>query len=452
MRKQKLTPIETKNFPNFPKKSRRHLAMKRRKLPLLLCITAMAAAFAIVGIAQSATPAPAAYATPVVNDHTGYVSNGFTPNDPDDTTFKDDADVFMEEEDIGAGLGPIYNARGCVDCHAAPNVGGTSQVTELRVGHTDRNGSFVNPSLAINDGANTVPNRSLVNDRAICAEAQERVPGTETIHALRASNNILGDGFVEAIDSNTLAAIANSQPRQTGGQIAGQFIQVPLAEAPGQSRGGRFGWKNQQASLLSFSADAYVNEQGVTSRLQPTDSTSVCKTTTDPEDPFGPDGLEDIDHFARFMRASQAPPRDTALASTRDAQEGAQLFNSVGCAVCHVASITTAPAGTVINGGTFTVPAALGNKVIHPFSDFLLHDVGTGDGIVQNGGQATANKLRTSPLWGLRTKPRLMHDLLSFTRNDAILRHAGEATQVVNRYRGLNANQKNQLVTFLNSL
>src|SRR6266704_2660454 len=144
--------------------------MKRRKLPLLLCITAMAAAFAIVGIAQSATP--------VVNDHTGYVSNGFTPNDPDDTTFKDDADVFMEEEDIGAGLGPIYNARGCVDCHAAPNVGGTSQVTELRVGHTDRNGSFVNPSLAINDGANTVPNRSLVNDRAICAEAQERVPGT----------------------------------------------------------------------------------------------------------------------------------------------------------------------------------------------------------------------------------------------------------------------------------
>jgi CxxC motif-containing protein (DUF1111 family) len=106
----------------------------------------------------------------------------------------------------------------------------------------------------------------------------------------------------------------------------------------------------------------------------------------------------------------------------------------------------------VINGGAFTVPPALGSKVIHPFSDFLLHDVGTGDGIVQNGGPATANKMRTSPLWGLRTKPRLMHDLLAFTRNDAILRHAGEATQVTNRYRALSTGQKNQLITFLNSL
>jgi CxxC motif-containing protein (DUF1111 family) len=358
----------------------------------------------------------------------------------------------MEEDDIASGLGPIYNTRGCVDCHATPNVGGTSQVTELRVGHNDSNGNFVNPSIAINDGATIVPNRSLVNDRSICYEAQERVPGTETIHALRATTNVLGDGFVEAIDSNTLAAIANSQPGQSGGHIAGQFIQVPLSESPGQMRAGRFGWKNQQASLLSFSADAYVNEQGVTSRLQPTDTTSVCKTTTDPEDPFGTDGLEDIDHFARFMRATQAPPRDTALASTRDAEAGADLFHQIGCAVCHVSSITTAPTGTVINGGAFTVPAALGSKVIHPFGDFLLHDVGTGDGIVQNGGPATANKMRTSPLWGLRTKSRLMHDLLSFTRNDAILRHAGEATQVTNRYRALSTGQKNQLITFLNSL
>jgi CxxC motif-containing protein (DUF1111 family) len=131
---------------------------------------------------------------------------------------------------------------------------------------------------------------------------------------------------------------------------------------------------------------------------------------------------------------------------------GSNLFNSVGCAICHVTSITTSPAGTVINGGAFTVPAALGNKVIHPFSDFLLHNVGTGDGIVQNGGAATANTMRTSPLWGLRTKSRLMHDLLSFTRNDAILRHAGEATAVINNYRSLSTAQKNQLLTFLDSL
>jgi CxxC motif-containing protein (DUF1111 family) len=117
-----------------------------------------------------------------------------------------------------------------------------------------------------------------------------------------------------------------------------------------------------------------------------------------------------------------------------------------------VSSITTAPTGTLINGGAFAVPEALGSKVIHPYSDYLLHDVGTGDGIVQNGPQSTANKMRTTPLWGLRTRSRLMHDLLSTTRNDAILRHAGEATFVTGRYRGLTRQEKQQLITFLDSL
>ena len=114
--------------------------------------------------------------------------------------------------------------------------------------------------------------------------------------------------------------------------------------------------------------------------------------------------------------------------------------------------MTTAPAGSVINGGQFTVPPALGNKRIHPFGDFLLHDVGTGDGIVQNGGQSTKNELRTAPLWGVRTRSRLMHDGESLTRNEAILRHAGEASGVINAYRFLSTTQKSRLITFLSSL
>lgn len=422
--------------------------MTRFKLPLALCVAALAASLAIMGIAQSATEAPAAFATPVDNTQAGAISNGFTTN----AVFAADEGVFMEEEDLGDGLGPVYNARSCVDCHVSPNVGGISQITELRAGHLDAFGNFVGANATNNRGANTIANRSLINDRAICPEAQEIFTTTETVRALRATTNVLGDGFVEAIDSNTLVNISNNQFLQTGGVIFGTVIQVPVFEAPGQVRVGRFGWKNQQASLLSFSADAYVNEQGVTSRLQPTDTTTVCKTTADPEDPFGPDGLEDIDHFARFMRATQAPPRDTVLAATADAQAGASLFNSIGCNICHVTSITTAPAGTVINGGAFTVPAALGNKIIHPYSDFLLHNVGTGDGIVQNGGQVSANQMRTAPLWGGRVKTRLMHDLTNFTRNDAILRHAGEANGVANNYRALSSTQKNQLISFLLSL
>ena len=124
----------------------------------------------------------------------------------------------------------------------------------------------------------------------------------------------------------------------------------------------------------------------------------------------------------------------------------------LGCNICHVTSITTAPAGTSFNGGKFIVPAALGDKIIHPYSDFLLHDVGTGDGIVQNGGCSTRNKLRTPPLWGLRTHDRMMHDLLSVTRNDAILRHFGEANPVINNYINLSTTQKNQLIAFINSI
>ena len=108
--------------------------------------------------------------------------------------------------------------------------------------------------------------------------------------------------------------------------------------------------------------------------------------------------------------------------------------------------------GTVINGGAMTVPPALANKVIHPYSDFLLHDIGTGDGIVQNGGRSTANKLRTVTLWGTRTRDRHMHDGLSLTFTDAILRHGGEATNVTNRFRALTQTQRAQIVTFLQSL
>ena len=398
-------------------------------------------------LSQGASQAPTGFSTPTLNENQGSqsFSNGFPESVG--SIFADVQATFEEQDGVDTGLGPLYNAQSCVSCHQNPVTGGISQVTELRVGHNDASGNFISPTISINDGQNTVPNRSLVNDRAICAEAQERTPGSENIRTFRTSLNTLGDGFVEAIDSNTLFAIANNQPSQSGGRIAGEFIQVAVLEAPGKIRGGRFGWKNQHASLLSFSSDAYLNEQGITNRLNPTDTTSVCKLTGDPEDLDN-----DIDRFAIFMRGTKAPPVDSVLLATGDAQAGQQLFSAIGCNICHLTSITTAPAGTAINGGAFVVPAALGNKVIHPYSDFLLHNVGTGDGIVQNGPADTANKMRTAPLWGVRTRDRLMHDGESLTRNEAILRHAGEATFVINNYRNLTTTQKNQLITFLNSL
>ena len=191
---------------------------------------------------------------------------------------------------------------------------------------------------------------------------------------------------------------------------------------------------------------------GVTNRLKQADSTTVCKVTQDPEDQPDSLGLADIDHFAQFIRGTQVPPRDATIAATSESTAGQKLFEAIGCNVCHVESVTTAPAGTPINGGAYTVQEALGNKTIHPFGDFLLHDTGTGDGIVQAGPQDTAHKMRTAPLWGLRTRSRYMHDLASLTLQDAIARHKGESREVTHKFRSLTATQQQQIITFLNSL
>src|SRR5262249_17533455 len=147
-------------------------------------------------------------------------------------------------------------------------------------------------------------------------QAQEHIPDTENIRALRAALNTLGDGFVEAIDDSTLLEIAARQPELSGGRIRGEAIEVPVLEAPGQTRVGRFGWKDQHSPLLSFVSDAYLNEMGVTNRLRPKDVTTVGKTTADPEDVPDDLGLADIDHFAQFIRGTKVPPPDVALANT----------------------------------------------------------------------------------------------------------------------------------------
>jgi len=363
------------------------------------------------------------------------LTNGFTTQADMDTARA----VFANEvEEIADGLGPVYNAQSCRECHQNPVVGAGSQILEFRAGHF--NGvSFVDH-----------PGGSLINSRAIDASIQERIAAGQEVRTFRASINIMGDGFVESIDSNTLAAIAAAQPSAQRGSL----ISVPVLEASGNTRTGRFGWKNQQASLLSFAADAYVNEMGITSPLQPTENTSngnsvaAFDTVADPEDTVG----ADIASFAQFMRSLKAPSRDAAVAATASSQHGDQLFTSLGCDVCHVRTINTAPAGTIINGGAFTVPAALGSKAIHPFGDFLLHDIGTGDGIVQNGGQSTRNQVRTAALWGMRSRPPLMHDGQTVSRSDAIARHKNQAQAAANAFAALSTTSQLDLINFLNSL
>ena len=232
----------------------------RRKAIFHGCLLAVAIrlAIGITGIGQqSAKEAPAGFNTPSFNSAAS-ISNGIV--EPPGDTFARDQNVYEENEAVKDGLGPVYNATSCVTCHQNPNSGAASQITELRVGHNDANGNFVNPTIFINDGKDTITGRSIVDDRAIGPQAQEHIPDTENIRTLRAALNTLGDGFVEAIDDSTLIAIAERQPELSEGRIHGEVVQAPIFEAPGQTRVGRFGWKDQHSSLLSFIGDAYLNE------------------------------------------------------------------------------------------------------------------------------------------------------------------------------------------------
>ena len=402
-------------------------------------------------------------------------SNGVT----DDATHEADQMRFEEVELVSDGLGPLYNAQSCRECHQSPVSGAASQVAELRVGHLGPDGHFRTPEIPIAHGAEVISGRSLVNDRAICPNAafpdkeiQERAPDTETIRTFRLSLSLLGDGFVEAVADQTLIDLAQQQCKSSHRKICGQILQVPIVEAPGQMSVGRFGWKDQHASLLSFAADAYLNEMGITNRLQPDEVTKLCNTVSEPNDTPGPDGLSDIDHFARFIRATKAPARDSELANGAVAKKGSGLFDKIGCAICHAETLTTAPAGTKINGGTFTIPAALGATTFHPYGDFLMHDIGTGDGILQatrehygnkvfqmmsgylskQDFESSRNKIRTAPLWGVRLRPRLMHDGASLTLRDAILRHHGEASHISQQFEKLSREDQEAIMEFLKSL
>jgi len=275
--------------------------MSSGKATLYVCLlTGLAMVLAV------ARPSSGQNSSTAIEAPSGYDNqpNGLT----DAATFAMDRGKFEEVEAIGDGLGPTFNAQSCRECHQNPVSGSTSQVKELRAGHRGSAGNFVPATATLADGTITIANRSLINQRAICpavdsitvngqsqtfnfpqTQAQERISTAETIRAFRISLNTLGDGFIEAIADQTLRNLASNQCRSTGGAICGEAVEVPVLEANGAPAVGRFGWKDQHASLLSFSSDAYLNEMGISNRLPPIMSTSrvfatwfLTPTTTRP--------------------------------------------------------------------------------------------------------------------------------------------------------------------------
>ena len=340
---------------------------------------------------------------------------------------------FIKVETVEGGLGPIFNGRSCAECHTAPAVGGSSNVRVTRFG---RNTDGVFDALESQGG-------SLLQRFAINPELQEVIPHEANVIAQRLSTPLFGLGLIEAIpDGAILQNMLAAKPDGVRGRAA-EITDV----VSGQKRVGRFGWKAQQATLLAFSADAYVNEMGITNRFFPTENApngneallARFKRTTDPEDEVDPvTGKGDIDLVADFMRLLAPPMR---LATTPQAAVGESLFAQVGCAACHTPSMRTGPSHI----------AALDRKTVNLYSDLLLHDMGSlNDGIAQ--ANATPREMKTPPLWGLRARGPFLHDGRATTLDAAIRAHDGEGAAARERYIGMTPQLRRNLVEFLGTL
>jgi hypothetical protein len=401
---------------------------------------------------------------------------------------------FMEVEGIPR-IGPIFNSRSCGACHFQPALGGSgAMINEIRVRNNTAGGPvhiFATDNLLRagpqTQGSTTIFANGLESSPLGCQITSpkcskspcQREEATRTTFkttlkicdptsanfaagancaAERQATPLFGLGFVEAVADSTFTAIAASQQKRIRGI-------VKTVTEQGATRVGRFGWKDDHATLRAFSGDAYLNEMGITSADFPQERSACALNKSkfgvaldlddEPEDETESDGHADVDRFADFMRALAPPPQ---LAQTSSAQAGHTLFVNIGCRGCHVEDMTTAanPASFIpaTTGGvaiTATINALLASQTFHPFSDFLLHDMDElGDGITSDAAGPTM--MRTAPLWGLRARSRFLHDGRAETITDAITLHAGQGRDAARDFGQLSPTQQQQVLDYLNTL
>jgi CxxC motif-containing protein (DUF1111 family) len=404
----------------------------------------------------------------------------------------------FKEIDALPAVGPVMNGVSCAGCHSQPAIGGGGLfINEIRVRNNTQPGplhifavdNFLR-SGPQTQGSTTIFPKGIEAEPLGCQittpgcqmspcqleEAQKTTfqPGLPTCDttsaafhsggncaAGRASLATFGDGLVEAVSDQTLQQIALSEPSQIRGTVK------MVTDFNNAQHVGRFGWKDDHAFLRAFSGDAYLNEMGVTNPDNQSEVSECALNKTqyglqletslanEPEDTAGTDGRADIDRFTDFMRALAPPP---TLPPSLSSFAGAILFAAIGCAGCHTPTLTTAPnPASFLPPSTGGVPIsstlnnALANQTFHPYSDFLLHDMGAlGDGITSAAAGPTF--MRTSPLWGLRAKSVFLHDGRAGDIPTAISLHDGQGKAAADKFGALTTQQQDNLVYFLNTI
>jgi CxxC motif-containing protein (DUF1111 family) len=343
-------------------------------------------------------------------------------------------DDFTEVETAEEGLGPAFNGTSCAVCHSVPAIGGSGVILEVRAGYRE------GPARGLNTAGDTLIHMLSTPSHG----CQPIIPDDVTVIARRAPIPLFGAGLVEAIPDETLLALEDPGDRDRDGDSGRAAVVTDVAT--GDRRVGRFGWKAQHATLLAFGADAYRNEMGITNDLFPSEfafgvseaQMRVCDPFPDPEDRRDPaTRRRGIDNFESFMRFLAPVPRARADETTA---AGERTFAAIGCATCHIPALTTDASSNPL----------FHRKPVPLFSDLLLHDVGTGDGIEQ--AAASASEIRTPALWGLRFRRPLLHDGSAATIPEAIARHRGEADLARRGYEQLSPEAREELLVFLKSL
>lgn len=327
------------------------------------------------------------------------------------------------------GLGPLFNAVSCGECHEDPAAGGIGDEVEL---HASAFRAPVCDPL-VGEGGFVIQLHTTPALKAALGIDSEPFPPSATSRALRATPVLFGRGLLDLVPDSLILSYVDSDDRNGDGISGrpGRFLDGRL---------GRFGRKALVPTLNEFNAGAFSAEMGITSPAVPTEENVGGKPIPAgvdpvPEPEIPQQMLDRTDAFVRLL----APP--TPLKASKAAKQGQQLFQSAGCAGCHIPTLTT---------GASPV-AALSHRAFAAYTDLLLHDMGPDLADICLGGADPA-EFRTEPLIGLRVKHNFMHDGRDTTLDAAIRSHGGEGAGARDSFLKLSTNEQAALVAFLKTL
>ncbi len=443
-------------------------AIASRSSPLrTLLSTALLAA--TPALAQELAPEETLLATARVTAPAGAPLPGLSPEEL--RKFQEGKALFERDFTATEGLGPLFNAQSCALCHATPTTGGSDPTTAENVIHyTLRNGDMFFQAFELGGPVQQRKSLKQLPGGSACQLEPDVIPlskpgiGTSPRH----TPPVFGFGLLDAVSDADLRSWEGAQPWKAPGVygVANWGVEMEglgklrafsldggRSQPIGAPRVGRFGWKSQTPTLFQFTNEPFNIELGVTTPFWPRENTPngaqpppECRIPNQPNDVNSQLTLP-LYYFQAFLAAPERGPL------SHDAAKGEELFERAGCDDCHRKTLRTVkdyyapwPDGTVHR------VAALSGKVLRPYSDLLIHDMGPGLEDPRPMGRASGRMWRTTPLWGLRYKTRYLHDGSADTVEDSILMHGGEGQWSRDAYVGLSATEKRRLQAFLDSL